>query len=324
MPRVFLLGALACGISAGSAWAEDHKRPPRDEELAVPSVTLTDTQFLRIDPAAGTPVVLSATLRLPNWDARLPAVVLLHGSDGVTSGAVANWRGILDKLGVATLRLDSFTARGITDVETDQSQLGFYNQVYDAHRAVEVLAADGRIDPDRIVLMGFSRGGTAALYAAMVRFQSAYRPTRGEIAAYLPFYPSCGVQLDTEDTVVDAPIRVFHGAADDWVPITPCENYIARLRAEGHDATLTEYSGVRHAFDNPGATAGFVVEDAPTARTCARAERCGVIVNLGTGEPFSFSDACVEYGPSVGYDERAAKNAAEKVGAILRQVFAPL
>ena len=276
-----------------------------------------------MDLASATPVILTATLRLPNWDARLPAVVLLHGSDGVTSGAVANWRRILDKSGVATLRLDSFTARSITTVESDQNQIGTYNQIYDAYRAVEVLAADGRIDPNRIVLMGFSRGGTTALYAAMRRFQDAYGPTRGKIVAYLPFYPSCGVRLNTENAIADAPIRVFHGEADDWVPVAPCEAYIGRLRAEGHDATLTEYPGVRHAFDNPGAGAGFIVEGAPTARNCARAERDGVVLNLGTEKPFSFSDACVEYGPSVGYDQPATKDAAEKVDAILRQVFAP-
>ena len=47
-----------------------------DETLSVPSLTLTDEQFLRGDTADGVPVTLSGELRFPNWDERLPVVVL--------------------------------------------------------------------------------------------------------------------------------------------------------------------------------------------------------------------------------------------------------
>ncbi|MGE0211546.1 MAG: dienelactone hydrolase family protein [Parvibaculaceae bacterium] len=198
-------------------------------------------------------VVLHGELRLPTWEEKLPVVIIVHGSDGPTSGAVSAWRHILDMQGLATFRLDYFTGRGIENVETDRTRLGFLNAVYDV---VEVLAADPRIDKNRIFVMGFSRGGIAALYAALALFHGYYGPKVGRIAAYLPFYASCSFGLIGETELVDAPVRAFHGEADDWVPAQPCRELFDPAR----DATLTTFPGVRHAFDNPRAISAVIAK----------------------------------------------------------------
>ena len=174
------------------------KAPPRQEPIwdypKIPSLTLTDEQFLRGDKEAGVPVELSAVLQLPGGaPGPLPAVVLLHGSGGYGSGSVDSWAETFNALGIATLALDSFGGRGITRTTYDQAQLGVLAMVYDAYRSAEFLAADPRIDPGRIAVMGFSRGGSATLRAAMLRFQRLYGPSNTEIAAYLPFYPPCNL-----------------------------------------------------------------------------------------------------------------------------------
>ena len=41
-------------------------------------------------------------------------------------------------------------------------------------------------------------------------------------------------------------------------------------------------------------------------RCCELAERAnGVVVNVKTGQPFTYADRCVELGPTVGGDEKA-------------------
>ena len=86
----------------------------------------------------------------------MPAVVLLHGSGGV-SGYVDDWARSLNCLGVATLTVDSFTGRGIDTTFMNQDALGRLSMIIDAYRAHELLARHPRIDASRIALMGFSR-----------------------------------------------------------------------------------------------------------------------------------------------------------------------
>ena len=84
-----------------------------------------------------------------------------------------------------------------------------------------VLAKHPRIDPSRIVLMGFSRGGQAALFAAMKRSRQHWNKSGAEFAAYIPFYPDCMTSYRADTEVAEKPIRIFHGTPDDYNPVAP-------------------------------------------------------------------------------------------------------
>src|SRR5262245_16418471 len=87
------IGILACCISRVGAF---------DEKLEVRSRTLTDSEFVGSNQAAGTPVTLSGSLSAPDIEERLPVVILLHSGDGPRSGAVWNWSRFLNSIGIAT------------------------------------------------------------------------------------------------------------------------------------------------------------------------------------------------------------------------------
>jgi dienelactone hydrolase len=108
-----------------------------------------------------------------------------------------------------------------------------------------------RVDPTRIALMGFSRGGQATLYASLRRFHQLWNKSGVEFAAYVPFYPDCMTTFLSDTDVVDRPIRIFGGTRDDYNPISACKAYVERLRTAGSDVELTEYPNASHAFDNP-------------------------------------------------------------------------
>lgn len=292
-----------------------------DEELAIQSRTISDEDFLSSNAKAGDSVLLKGTLSGPEGNDKLPAVILLHGTDGPGSGAVWGWERYLNSAGVATLRLDSYTGRGLTQASTDQSTFGQFTQIYDTYRAADVLAEHPGIDEKRIAVMGFSRGGNAALYSALSRFQKSFGPSKARIVAHLPFYPACNFELVGDLDVTEAPIREFHGSDDDWTPAAPCRAYIARLAAAGHDATMTEYEGVLHAFDNARSPSRFTDSDAQTSRNCVRREQAGKLLNAATGRPFTYADGCVERGPSVQYNDAATTAAQAAVRAFLKEVF---
>src|SRR4029077_4178650 len=106
-------------------------------------------------------------LRIPRPGTdRLPAVVLLHGAGGISAN-IDLWAQELNAIGVATFVLDSCTGRRIVSVSENQTQLVRTPQINDANRALELLSKHPRIDPAQIGVMGFSRGGQAALYSAL-------------------------------------------------------------------------------------------------------------------------------------------------------------
>ena len=247
----------------------------------------------------------------------MPAVILVHGSGGV-GGNVDRWSQELNSIGLATFVIDSFTARGIQSTSANQALLGRLNMTLDSYRALGVLAAHPRIDPAKIVLMGFSRGGQATLYASLKRFQRPYGPEGVTFAAYVPFYASCFTTYIGDEDVSDKPIRLFHGIADDYVPVAPCRAYVERLRKAGKNVTLTEYPDAHHAFDNPLLKVGLAPQSQTTRRCTMTEEPVGTIINAVTKQPFTMDDPCVERGPNVGYNAAATTAATQAVKDFLQ------
>jgi dienelactone hydrolase len=284
------------------------------------TVTFTDKQFLT-GAKEGNPVRIGGELRLPFGTSRVPAVTLVHGSAGVGAN-VDRWARELNGIGVAAFLLDCFTGRDIVETVTDQSRLGSLAMIVDAYRALELLSKHERIDSSRVAVMGFSKGGFVALYSSLKRFRRMHGSPEVEFAAHLPFYASCYTVYLEDEQVSDRAIRLFHGIADDYVSIEPCRKYVARLRCAGKDVQLTEYAGARHAFDNHLYSPPLSLPDAVTTSQCPREERPGgIIVNLETGQPFTWSDACVTRGATVGYDHLATAEATKAVKEFLVSRF---
>jgi dienelactone hydrolase len=292
----------------------------RLEIYSLATLTLTEKQFL-LGAKDGKPVHIGAELRLPPGTSRIPAVVLIHGSGGVGAN-VDGWAQELNSIGIGALILDTFTGRGITQTITDQSQLASFCMVLDAYKGLELLATHPRIDPRRIAVMGFSKGGFAAMYASMRRFQRMWGPPNIEFAAYIPFYARCDTPYLEDENVSDHPIRFFHGAADDYVPVAPTRLFVERLKRAGKDVQLVVYEGARHSFDNPLNPAVLSFPEAMLSNNCRRAEKePGNVVNLDTGKPFTWNDACVTRGATVGYSPGAREESVKAVKDFLRAQF---
>ena len=190
MKAVRLAVFLALGLAAPAlAQAPDKQIAARVELHAIPSLTLTDQQFLAGD-ANGKAVTVSGELRIAQGQGRLPVVVLVHGSGGMGPN-IESWARELNAMGISTFALDGFTGRGLVSVNMDQALLGRLAFTLDAYRMLEVLAKHPRVDPARVVLMGFSRGGQGALFASLKRFHQMWNKSGIEFAAYIPFYPDC-------------------------------------------------------------------------------------------------------------------------------------
>jgi dienelactone hydrolase len=267
-------------------------------------------------------VTISGQLRIAQGTGRLPVVVLQHASSGYDA-RIDVWSREVNELGISTFALDGFTARGLTDINPNQELLGRLNLILDIYRALDILSKHPRVDPTRIALMGFSRGGQATLYASLNRFNRLWNKSGVEFVAYVPFYPDCMTTFLDDTDVANRPIRIFGGTLDDYNPIAVCKAYVERLRAAGRDVEVTEYPNASHAFDNPlGAQPAKVQPTFESVRNCKIRESAdGLLINADTGQPFTYKDACVVHGPHTGYDPVATQEARTAVGKFLRAVF---
>jgi dienelactone hydrolase len=317
----------AC-VMVGLVWAQSAVADPslkdlaaRTEVRAIETLTLTDQQFLTGDKN-GKAVTIAGQLQFPQGaSGRLAVVILQHGSGGPNGGHEL-WAKTFNEMGIVSFLVDSFSGRGLTSTSTNQALLGRLNMILDAYRGFDVLAAHPRIDAARIVVMGFSRGGQSTLYSSVKRFQQMWNP-RAAFAAYIPLYASCSTTFIGDTDLSAAPIRQFHGAADDYVPVAPCRPYFERLRAAGRDVQITEYPDAHHSYDNPlGNKTPTVSKGSQSVRACKlKEEPLGTIINAETGQPFTYQDPCVQTDPHTGYNEPAANATRKAVKEFVRTVF---
>src|SRR5262245_50192954 len=205
---------------------------------------------------------------------RVPAVVMMHGragayssgADGVYNASTlsqrhAMWGELWAERGYIAVLVDGFGPRGYPR--------GFPRFSYgrrppaldevtvrplDAYGALAYLRARPDVLPDRIGLMGWSNGGSAALAAMSADAPGITGPTPATgFRAALAFYPACGLKGRFEDGYRPyAPVRVFHGTDDEEVSPRRCGALVEKGRALGGDIQIRFYEGATHGFDDPG------------------------------------------------------------------------
>src|SRR2546425_12800636 len=152
--------AIAAPLIVLHAWAGEipsKQIAARTELHQIQTLTLSDQQFLNGD-TGGKPVTITGQLRIAQGSGRLPVVVLQHGSGGYNA-KIEVWSRELNELGISTFALDSFTGRGLTQGNSNQTLLGRLNFIVDLYPRLEVLAPHPRVEPRRILPMGLSPGG---------------------------------------------------------------------------------------------------------------------------------------------------------------------
>jgi dienelactone hydrolase len=313
--RAVLVG-VACA-AAQTTLAQDQIEIIRFQSLTFPGNLFTSLMPPLEDGKAAT---VFGILRMPAGAERVPAVILVHGCGGIT-GSETYWARSLRELGIATLLVNSFTGRDISQICSGQPSISLASVLTDVYRALNLLASYPRIDASRIALMGFSFGGRTTLWANHLRFQERYGRGAAHFAAYLAFYPaSCYIRLADEEGIGQAPIRIFHGTSDDWTPINPCREYVGRLRGAGKDAAMFEYPGAGHGFDNNLSSPPQALPGVVNPSRCAFVEREGKIVDE-TGRLAGFDSPCVFRGASIGYGPDAHQQAVADVHNFLGAVF---
>jgi dienelactone hydrolase len=230
MQKTILFAALLCLGGAAQAAPEQVEIPTDDKPL-------------------------QALLFRPDGSGPFPAIVALHGCDGMrdTSGnvlkPVADWGQLLSAAGFVVVFPDSYASRGLSHqcsinppkIRPDRER------VADSRAARDWLQQKDFVRKDRIGLLGWANGGIAALWS--VRPSLEPNDDRPDFRSAVALYPGCRRLGDTAWSA-RIPTLILIGALDNWTPARHCEDMVKNARGRSAQVVIVKYKGAHHAFDH--------------------------------------------------------------------------
>lgn len=240
-----LTACLGIAAEAGPAYADELVRfESAPVKLSPLRIRKAAEQAEILPQPEGTPLL--GYLSRPRGDGPFPAVVLLHGCEGMRLSVRELWPKRLVAWGYAVLVVDSFTTRNIKD--TCQGSLP--DRVFDAYGALNFLSKSSFVDSRRVALMGFSTGGTATLEGTKIEGNEQLMDRK--FRAAVAYYPLCAASQG--DATV--PTLILTGDRDNWSPTERCQKRLGLLSDDAPPIELNVYKGTYHDFDAPEFMAG--------------------------------------------------------------------
>ena len=285
-------------------------------------------------PVGGTPVAFAAPdaragqveLRGRWWPAEAApaAVLLLHGSGGWSDHREGHYARAFSAAGFAVLAVDSFGPRGIASTTDDQSLVSSLQMARDAFAAGRFLQAQG-FARQRQAVMGFSKGGAAALFTA----DRTFLPDEAErFAATLAFYPACSTRA--REPKPAGAVFMALGEKDDYSGVEPCRELAAAWRAAGAAVSVTVYPDASHAFDgDPTRTGAQRLRFVENYLDCRLLVEPDGSMSLGerrfaAGDPTvldAMRSSCMRKGATIWTNQRQKEQATRDAVAFLKSVF---
>lgn len=201
---------------------------------------------------SGKDVKLRGKLFRPEGAGPFPAVVLMHGCGGwqpAVTYALQNHAKFLTRHGYVVLSVDSFGPRGNGGGKVCESYKALRDarsyRSYDAFDALKYLQSLDYVNGDNVFMMGQSNGGSVAIKVAQANAPKRYGKAEKGFRGVVSYYPWCGT-FGGSSVELSAPLMVFGGARDDWVPPKGCK----KVRAKGDNGLEVKiYPNAPHSFD---------------------------------------------------------------------------
>lgn len=241
--------------------------------------------YVRKNPKSRDPVTVWGDLLMPKTvTGKVPALLLSHGSGGVSPYAYEVWAAKMNAAGVAVFNIDSFKPRGFSETNTTANPAGPMAQVADALSGLRMLSTHPQIDANRIYNVGMSRGGSTAFDTAWPLYQNPVDTNGVKFAGHIPVYPgNCDMRYRADASGKSSPMFVALAEVDkeDWGNGANCIRYYKELAAAGHPITFKEYKGAHHGFD--GRSKFFHLNNAYVSSKCDMEVQLTPVLGGGLG-----------------------------------------
>ncbi|MCG6169483.1 dienelactone hydrolase family protein [Leptospira sanjuanensis] len=236
------------------------------------SAELTDYKFRIYNPTQK--FILEAYFSKPQGMGPFPLIVMMHGCAGAYSNSdpsrgvsslYTEWAGRGKNLGYATLLIDSFTTRFAPQNQCSNGAGVGTSEVTDrptdAYAALAYVKRSTVINGNRIVLLGWSHGGSSVLSTVDTNSTIQFRTEDSRpFKAVISFYPGCGLNnafggISGSQYLPYTHLKILAAGADPLYTGGYCDTRIARAQTLGASAAtnnsiaMTVYPNTHHSFD---------------------------------------------------------------------------
>jgi len=169
-----------------------------------------------------------------------PVVFFLQGTGGGDRRA-ESWSRWFIQHGIGAVIISSAKMRGLENL------LGYspYILASDVQKAIEVVKHHPQIDLTRYAVMGFSRGGTAALRLTTHTLDDLIIMPDFMFALYPAGSGGCGINF--EDGI---DVHIFYGELDDWGTYKDNRKNCKQLASSHENATFHLLENTHHGYDD--------------------------------------------------------------------------
>jgi dienelactone hydrolase len=222
-----------------------------------PALAAETVSFPSLDEpvTGGKPTLLRGLLMKPDGAGPFPAIVALHGCNGLFKegelvAREAAWAQLLISHGYVVLFPDSFGPRDVAS-DCEGRVRAWAERSYDAYGALRFLQLQSFVIGERIGVMGWSHGGGTVIFA--IAPDSSARPAdlpKGDFRAAVAFYPAWCSRLSA-NWRPNIPFLLEIGAQDDSIQPAACIERVKSAQAAGAPTQMRIYDGAVHDFDWP-------------------------------------------------------------------------
>jgi len=243
--RVFTILVAVLSATVVSAVSQDQSdQLLRTAKAASPFNEFRSAQWVRVEGANGRRF-LAAIMR-PKGVGPFPAVVVLHGGDGLNTSYLS----LASDLARSGFVVVTGCWQAANTVCSEATPPGEWVADPAAHSGKELIALARslpKVQADRIGLYGLSRGGHAALWAASTgaHVQAVVADAPAHEPSPMQIYPPPPKPL-TVIRDLDAPVLIMHGTSDSVIPAAQSREYESAARNLGKPLVAEYFDGVRH------------------------------------------------------------------------------
>jgi dienelactone hydrolase len=299
--------------------------------LADPALAERRESLVVVSPSRANAPKIKVELLLPD-DApgKIPVMIIMHGSGGVSDRREFAYAREFLKLGVGGAIVDSFGSRGIASTVRDQGQLASVEMMADVVDTLRVLAKHPAIDPSRIGIIGYSKGGTVVIKAALRRYLEPVAKGEVRFSLLIAVYPWCN-EFPLDMTGTGTTLHMLNGADDTYVSIPGCVEYAKRMQDAGAKVVVKTYKG-KHGWDTPG-NADWTDKQGENHSQCfydetgkgtwvERSSKITVVDNnKRTAEAAKATAKCMTRTVSGGYSREAHAQSLDDIRGFIREAF---